>query len=301
MNTTRRGSRPLVRDRGALIGESRPRPQRKPPVVDLGRIVELGTLEVLGAHGLLRAVIAAGRRHQQAERSGRDRDPAPPQLAAPIALSIFAAARRGQIGTRPIARSANCSDIRCEVAMLHPPTPSEQQAPAAAAPLVRVDRVSKTYREGGAETPVLHRASLELARGETTSLTGVSGSGKSTLISLLAGPDAARLGAASSSTVRTSPSSTRPARARLRARRIGIVLQSGNLIPFLTAVENVELAIELADGDRAAARAQRAALGARARAIASTTCRGGCRAGRPSACRWRWRWRTSPTCCSRTR
>ena len=46
------------------------------------------------------------------------------------------------------------------------------------------------------------------------------------------------------------------ARARLRAKRIGIVLQSGNLIPFLTAVENVELAIKLADGDQAAARAR---------------------------------------------
>jgi putative ABC transport system ATP-binding protein len=46
------------------------------------------------------------------------------------------------------------------------------------------------------------------------------------------------------------------ARARLRARRIGVVLQSGNLIPFLTAGENVKLAIELADGDRPAARAR---------------------------------------------
>jgi putative ABC transport system ATP-binding protein len=47
------------------------------------------------------------------------------------------------------------------------------------------------------------------------------------------------------------------ARARLRARRIGVVLQSGNLIPFLTAAENVELAIELGgDGHRASARAR---------------------------------------------
>ena len=53
--------------------------------------------------------------------------------------------------------------------------------------LVRVDEVSKTYREGPAVTRVLHGASLELARGETTSLVGASGSGKSTLLGLIAG------------------------------------------------------------------------------------------------------------------
>ena len=119
---------------------------------------------------------------------------------------------------------------------------------------MRVDRVSKTYREGAAETPVLRRTSLELVRGETTSLTGVSGSGKSTLISLLAGlmlPDSGRVVFDG----RDVTDLDEAARARLRANRIGVVLQSGNLIPFLTAVENVELAIKLADGDRAGERA----------------------------------------------
>jgi len=120
---------------------------------------------------------------------------------------------------------------------------------------VRVDQVSKTYREGAADTRVLRAASLELARGETTSLTGVSGSGKSTLISLLAGlmlPDSGQVVFDGQDVTDLGEA----ARARLRARRIGVVLQSGNLIPFLTAVENVELAIKLADGDRAAVRAQ---------------------------------------------
>ena len=56
--------------------------------------------------------------------------------------------------------------------------------------------MSKSFREGGSETRVLHGLALELARGETTSLVGSSGSGKSTLISLLAGlllPDAGTL------------------------------------------------------------------------------------------------------------
>jgi putative ABC transport system ATP-binding protein len=123
------------------------------------------------------------------------------------------------------------------------------------APLVRVDQVAKSYRNGGDETRVLKAASLELARGETTSLVGVSGSGKSTLVSLLAGlmlPDSGQVVFDGQGITELDDTS----RARLRARRIGVVLQSGNLIPFLTAVENVALAIELAGGDRAAPRAR---------------------------------------------
>jgi putative ABC transport system ATP-binding protein len=122
-------------------------------------------------------------------------------------------------------------------------------------PLIRVHAVSKSYREGALTTRVLHDASLELRRGETASLIGVSGSGKSTLISLLAGlmlPESGRIVFDGEDLTGLDDSS----RARLRSRRIGVVLQSGNLIPFLTAEENVRLAIELAGGDRAAGRAR---------------------------------------------
>jgi putative ABC transport system ATP-binding protein len=121
-------------------------------------------------------------------------------------------------------------------------------------PLVRVDEVSKSYRSGAGETPVLQAASLELTRGETTSLTGVSGSGKSTLISLLAGlmqPDSGQIVFDGQDLSGLDDS----ARARLRARRIGVVVQRGNLIPFLTAKENVELAIEFGGGAGAAVQA----------------------------------------------
>lgn len=132
-----------------------------------------------------------------------------------------------------------------------------QELPAAdgATALLRVEGVSKAYRTGGAETRVLDSVSFELARAQTTSLIGASGSGKSTLISLIAGllvPDAGSvsfdgqdLGALDDVEM-----------ARLRAERIGVVLQSGNLIPFLSAAENVELAIGLAGGHGGAARAR---------------------------------------------
>ena len=113
---------------------------------------------------------------------------------------------------------------------------------------MRLDAVFKAYREASGDPPVLRGVSLDLSRGEMTSLTGVSGSGKSTLIALIAGlmlPDAGRVVFDGDEMTELNDI----ARARLRGRRIGIVLQSGNLIPFLTVLQNVELAIELGDGE----------------------------------------------------
>lgn len=120
--------------------------------------------------------------------------------------------------------------------------------------LVSVEGVNRAYREGGDVTPVLNGASFALTRGETTSMIGTSGAGKSTLLAVLAGlmlPDSGQV--LFDGEVLTGMDETR--RAALRARRIGVVLQSDNLIPFLTAAENVELAIKLAGGKDAAGRA----------------------------------------------
>ena len=126
--------------------------------------------------------------------------------------------------------------------------------------------MTKTYRDGEDETRVLDRATLELHRGETTSLTGVSGSGKTTLLGVIAGllrPSSGRVAFDG----RDLATMDDTARAALRAQRIGLVLQSGNLIPFLSAIENVELAIELADGtasrDRAVQLLEELGLGGR--------------------------------------
>jgi putative ABC transport system ATP-binding protein len=88
-----------------------------------------------------------------------------------------------------------------------------------------------------------------------TSLIGASGSGKSTMISVLAGltlPDSGRVVVDGQDITELDD----VARARMRARRVGVVLQSGNLIPFLTALQNVELALELGDTEGGAGRAE---------------------------------------------
>jgi putative ABC transport system ATP-binding protein len=92
---------------------------------------------------------------------------------------------------------------------------------------------------------VLEGVRFQLARGETTSLVGRSGSGKSTLLSVIAGlllPDDGRVVFDGCDVAALGEAG----RARLRASRIGIVLQRDNLIPFLSACENVELALGLA-------------------------------------------------------
>ncbi len=106
------------------------------------------------------------------------------------------------------------------------------------APLVRVRDVFKIYREGETETVALRGTDLELARRSVTSLMGPSGSGKSTLLALIGGlavPSAGQVIIDGEDIGRLDEA----ARSRIRARRMGIVFQNGNLIPFLTARENV--------------------------------------------------------------
>jgi putative ABC transport system ATP-binding protein len=105
-------------------------------------------------------------------------------------------------------------------------------------PFVQVRDVFKIYREGEIETVALRGADLELERGTVTSLTGPSGSGKSTLLALIAGlsrPSAGQILLDGRDIGRANEVE----RSRTRGERIGIVFQSGNLIPFLTARENV--------------------------------------------------------------
>jgi putative ABC transport system ATP-binding protein len=103
------------------------------------------------------------------------------------------------------------------------------------------------FRTGDDETLALRGVSLDVQRGETVAVVGPSGSGKSTLLSCLAGLDEPAGGTV---TVGGERVSHRPEadRARIRARRIGILMQSRNLMPHLDVRANVRLA-QLA-GDR---------------------------------------------------
>jgi putative ABC transport system ATP-binding protein len=127
-------------------------------------------------------------------------------------------------------------------------------------PLVRVSDVFKIYREGTTETVALRGASLDLPRGELTSMVGPSGSGKSTLLAIMAGlalPSAGQVILDGQDLSRLDEA----ARGQIRAERIGVVFQSGNLIPFLSALENVQLAQALSDRRRRGGAVARDLLG----------------------------------------
>ena len=100
-----------------------------------------------------------------------------------------------------------------------------------------------TTSEGALD--ILADVSLEVKTGETLAITGASGSGKSTLLGLLAGLDQASSGEVWLLGQRLN-ALDEDARARLRARRVGFVFQSFQLLPALTALENILLPLELA-------------------------------------------------------
>ncbi|HVE39899.1 MAG TPA: ABC transporter ATP-binding protein [Planctomycetota bacterium] len=111
-------------------------------------------------------------------------------------------------------------------------------------PVVRVQGVSKTYYRDETPVPVLEGINLEIAEGEFVALMGPSGSGKSTLLNLIAGIDRASSGRVEVSGSELSTLSDYDL-AAFRSRHIGFIFQLYNLIPVLTAFENVELPLLL--------------------------------------------------------
>lgn len=109
-------------------------------------------------------------------------------------------------------------------------------------PIVELKGVSKSFTSATGVSNVLEDVNLTIEPGQKVSLVGPSGSGKSTLLSLIAGLLRPDTGSVELEGVPLSSLSDE-ARAELRAQRIGIALQSENLIPFLSALENVELAL----------------------------------------------------------
>ena len=109
------------------------------------------------------------------------------------------------------------------------------------APALRARELYRFFRTGDDETLALRGVSLTVARGETVAVVGPSGSGKSTLLACLAGLDEPAGGSVEVGGERISH---RPeaVRAKIRAHRIGVLLQSRNLLPHLDVRANIELA-----------------------------------------------------------
>ena len=112
------------------------------------------------------------------------------------------------------------------------------------APLVEVRGLSKEYRRGDEVVPVLAGLDLDIARGDYVALMGPSGSGKSTLLNLLGGLDQPTAGNIRIAGVRIDGLNSN-ALAAWRARNVGFIFQMYNLLPVLTAEQNVELPLLL--------------------------------------------------------
>ena len=114
----------------------------------------------------------------------------------------------------------------------------------ASQPIVRIRNLSKAYRRGTQVIPVLTDINFDIARGEFDALMGSSGSGKSTLLNLIAGIDSADQGSILVGDVEITRLGESDL-ARWRAGSVGFIFQFYNLIPVLTAYENVELPLLL--------------------------------------------------------
>ena len=117
-------------------------------------------------------------------------------------------------------------------------------------PVVEIRNLAKAYRRGGQIVPVLTDITLDVQRGEFTALMGPSGSGKSTLLNLIAGidkPDHGELRVGGLDITALSEGEL----ADWRSHNVGFVFQFYNLMPVLSAYENVELPLTLTNLSRA--------------------------------------------------
>jgi len=111
-------------------------------------------------------------------------------------------------------------------------------------PLIRIQELYKSYRRDSLEIPVLRNINLEISEGEFLAFMGPSGSGKTTLLNLIAGIDKPTSGRVVVDGIDVGELSETEL-AVWRSRNVGFIFQFYNLIPVLTALENVELPLIL--------------------------------------------------------
>ncbi len=109
---------------------------------------------------------------------------------------------------------------------------------------LRVEQLTKSYQSGGQSLTVLHEISFELQQGDTFAIVGPSGSGKTTLLGLCAGLDRATSGDVWLNDISLN-SLNEDQRAAVRNQYVGFIFQNFQLLPTLTAVENVMVPLEL--------------------------------------------------------
>ena len=115
-------------------------------------------------------------------------------------------------------------------------------------PAARADALRKVYGTGGATVEALRGVSIEIAAAEWTAIMGPSGSGKSTLLHILAGLDSPTEGKVFIGDVDLTTLNDKQL-TQLRRDRVGFVFQAYNLIPTLTAEENITLPLDIAGKD----------------------------------------------------
>ena len=125
-----------------------------------------------------------------------------------------------------------------------PASDAGERAPPSLTAIVRIRNLTKSYQRGGQVVPVLTEINLDIEAGEFIALMGPSGSGKSTLLNLIAGIDKPSSGALQVEGQDIAAMSE-AALADWRARSVGFIFQFYNLLPVLTAFENVELPLLL--------------------------------------------------------
>lgn len=119
----------------------------------------------------------------------------------------------------------------------------------ATAPIYRAQHVTRTYRQKGRTVKALTGVDLTIDQGEFVTIQGPTGGGKSTLLQLLGALDKPSSGSLKLGDIELASASAREL-TRIRAEEIGFVFQGFNLIPTLTAAENVNMALEPTSLDR---------------------------------------------------